>query len=224
MKKKALLLATIIFSAIGFNAAAQQYYSKPFVDQLNNASKSLVGSGTGKDTVMTAKKLSEIYDLTKSIQENITKQIFSESVLPTQIDSFKLSQGQATPYRGTGLGIVRNYNHTATNQMMSIEASTDTSQFYSIRYYMNNSQTIAKGNPTITITPIKLNDGKYNGFVYQTQGYSFAQIILENAYIKVTTMDLKKGDKTITSLSPEGYKKLFKKYDLDKLNKATILK
>lgn len=222
MKKSVLLLATLVFSAIGFNAAAQQYHTKPFVDLLEAKTKDLKGSKPG-DTVMTAKKMAEMYDFSKSLQETITKQIFSNEIFPAQIDSFKLSQGQATPYRGLGIGAIRTYNQVANNQLLTIEASTDTSQFYSIRYYMNNSSTITKGNPTVTVSPIKLND-KYEGFLYKTQGYSFVQVMLDNAYLKLTTMDVKKGDKTISCLGADGYKKLAKKYDIDKLNKATLLK
>ncbi len=222
MKKSVLLLSTIIFSAIGFSAAAQQYHTKPFVDLLDAKVKDLKGSKPS-DTVMTAKKMAEMFDFSKSLQETITKQIFSDAIFPAQIDSFKLSQGQATPYRGLGLGAVRTYNHTANNQLLTIEASTDTSQFYSIRYYMNNSETITKGNPTVKVSSIKLND-KYNGFLYKTNGYSFVQIMLDNAYVKFTTMDVKRGDKTFGCLDGDGYKKLVKKYDLEKLNKATTLK
>ncbi|UPT65768.1 MAG: hypothetical protein M0D57_14765 [Sphingobacteriales bacterium JAD_PAG50586_3] len=221
MKKSILLIATFVFSAIGFNAAAQ-YYSKPFIDLFEGAAKKLKGNKPA-DTVMTAKKMAEMFDFSKSLQEAITKQIFSDEIFPAQIDSFKLSQGQATPYRGLGIGAIRTYNNVATNQLLTMEASTDTSQFYSIRYYMNNSSTITKGNPTVSVTPIKLND-KYEGFLYKTQGYSFVQVMLENAYLKLTTMDVKKGDKTISNLSADGYKKLAKKYDIDKLNKATQLK
>lgn len=222
MKKSVLLLTTFIFSAIGFNAVAQQYHTKPFVDLLDAKVKDLKGSKPG-DTVMTAKKMAAMFDFTKSLQETITKQIFSDEVFPAQIDSFKLSQGQATPYRGLGMGAIRTYNNVATNQLLTIEASTDTSQFYSIRYYMNNSSTITKGNPTVSVSSIKLAD-KYEGFLYKTQGYSFVQVMLDNAYLKLTTMDVKKGDKTISCLGADGYKKLAKKYDIEKLNKATLLK
>jgi hypothetical protein len=222
MKKSVLLLTTFVFSAIGFNAAAQQYHTKPFVDLLESQVKTLKGNKPA-DTVMTAKKMADMFDFSKSLQETITKQIFSEAIFPQQIDSFKLSQGQATPYRGLGLGAVRTYNNMANNQLLTIEASTDTSQFYSIRYYMNNSETITKGNPTVAVSSIKLND-KYEGFLYKTQGYSFVQVMLNNAYVKFTTMDVKRGDKTVSCLNAEGYKKLAKKYDLDKLNKATTLK
>lgn len=222
--KKISLLVTVLFTAVCFSSNAQQYYSKPFVTKLDAGLKTLNANSTNpKDTVMTGKKLLAMLDLMKSLQETITEAVFGGDVIPTQIDSFKLSQGQASPYRGAGLGIVRNYNHIATNQQFSLEIATDTSQFYSIRYYKDNSQTIVKSNPSISIEPVKLND-KYSGFVYKTQGYSFLQIMLDNAYLKITIMDARKDGNVIPSYDAGAYKKLGKKLDIDKLNKATSLK
>lgn len=221
--KKIVLLTVLLFSAISYTAVAQQYYSKPFVTQLEDGLKMLKGNpNTPKDTVMTGKKLAEVYKLSKALLDGITEQMFN-TIFPAQIDSFKMSQGQASPYRGLGMGAVRNYNHSANLQQLSIEVSTDTSQFYSIRYYMNNSQTIAKNNPDITITAVKLDD-KYEGFVYKTKGYSFCQVMLDNAYVKFTTMEIKKDDKIISSYNADAYKKLAKKFDMAKVNKATTLK
>lgn len=221
--KKISLLVTVIFTAICVNSNAQQLYAKPFVTKLEAGLKSLDANATNaKDTAMTGKKLMAMLDLMKGLQETITQQVFGGGVIPEQIDSFKLSQGQASPYRGAGLGVVRNYNHISTNQQLSMEIATDTTQFYSIRYYRDYAATINKSNPSIVIEPIKLND-KYTGFVYKTQGYSFLQVMLDNAYLKITVMDAKKEDKPIPALDLKGYTKLGKKLDVDKLNKATRL-
>lgn len=222
--KKISLLVTVIFTAVCVNSNAQQLYAKPFVTKLEAGLKSLdARSENAKDTAMTGKKLMAMLDLMKGLQETITQQVFGGGVIPEQIDSFKLSQGQASPYRGAGLGVVRNYNHIGTNQQLSMEIATDTSQFYSIRYYKDNAATITKSNPNISIEPVKIND-KYTGFVYKTQGYSFMQLMLDNAYLKVTVMDGRKGETVIPCLDVKGYQKLSKKLDIDKLNKATALK
>ena len=68
MKKSVLLLSTIIFSAIGFSAAAQQYHTKPFVDLLDAKVKDLKGSKPS-DTVMTAKKMAEMFDFSNHHQK-----------------------------------------------------------------------------------------------------------------------------------------------------------
>lgn len=222
--KKISLLVTVLFTAICLSSNAQQFYSKPFITKLDAGLKTLNATSTNaKDTVMNGKKLLAMLDLMKGLQETITQQVFGGDVIPVQIDSFKISQGQASPYRGAGLGVVRNYNHIATNQQLSFEIATDTTQFYSIRYYKDNSQTITKSNPNISIEPVKIND-QYQGFVYKTQGYSFLQIMLDNAYLKVTVMDGRKDGNVIPSPNAEGFKKLAKKMDVDKLNKATSLK
>lgn len=222
--KKISLLVTVLFTAICFSSNAQQYYSKPFVTKLEAGLKTLnANSANPKDTVMTGKKLIAMLELMKSLQETITQEVFGGDVIPAMIDSFKLSGGQASPYRGAGLGVVRNYTHLVSNQQLSMEIATDTSQFYSIRYYRDNAQTITKSNPSITIEPIKLND-KYTGFVYKTSGYSFIQLMLDNAYIKITIMDGRKDAVVIPSPGTDGFKKILKKFDIDKLNKATALK
>lgn len=218
--RKTVLLALVI-AATTFTAKAQQYYSKPFVTQLEEGVKALKGNEP-KDTVMTAKKMAQMFALAKGIQENITNQIFNESVLPSQIDTFMVSPGE-NQYKGAGLGIVKNYNHKDHKQQMSLEVSTDTTQFYSIRYYMGNADNITKGNTALTIKPFKAND-KYEGIIYRAQGYSFIWVILDNAYVKITTMDVKMGDKSYNNYTGDQYKKLLKKLDLDKINKATSLK
>lgn len=222
--KKISLLVTVLFTVICFNSNAQQYYTKPFAAQLDAGLKALnANSANPKDTVMNGKKILAMLDLMKNLQLTITDQVFGGDVIPAMIDSFKLSQGQASAYRGAGLGVVRNYTHLATNQQLSMEIATDTTQFYSIRYYRDNAEDITKKNPTISIEPIKLND-TYSGFVYKTTGYSFIQIMLDNAYIKITIMDGRKDNKVIASPGAAAFKKVLKKFDIDKINKTTALK
>lgn len=221
--KKVVLLVTVFFTAICVNSNAQQLYAKPFVERLDAGLKSLDARAQNpKDTAMTGKKLVAMLDLMRDLQSIITEQVFGGTVIPEQIDSFKVSQGNNS-YRGAGLGIVRNYNHVGTSQQLSLEVATDTSQFYSIRYYKDNASAIMKSNSSIEIEPIKLGD-KYDGFVYKTTGYSFMQLMLDNAYIKITVMEGRKDGKVVPSPNAAGYKKILKKFDIDKINKATALK
>lgn len=219
--KKIVLLSVLLFSAISYKANAQQYYAKPFITQLEEGVKMLKGNPANpKDTTMTGKKLMEVYQLSRALYDNMVNQVFT-GVFPETIDSFKISQNNV-PYKGLGLGYVRTYIHSGSSQQLTIELATDTSQFYTMRYYMNNKSTIEKNNPKTKIDVVKIND-KYNGFVYTVDNYSFIQLMLDNGYIKVTTVDVKKADKVIKNMTPDGYKKFFKKYDLDKANKAIKL-
>lgn len=228
---KTTLISVTVFLISISNLIAQTpekykpvFQAKPFVAELESITKRVKGDvASGKDTAMTGAKMTALFLAIKALEKEAEKQIFSDAVIPAQIDSFIKSPTQSNEYKGAGMGIIRSYYNPNSYQQLTMEVATDTTQFYSIRYYMNNGETLMKSSKEINIEPIKFAD-KYPGFIYRTTGYSFMQIMLDNAYVKFTTMDVKKGDKTINSLDAKGYKGVLKKFDADRLNTATSFK